>query len=352
MRTLEVSYKSMTILETRFKMLRNLELWVPDWNIKDQTENTNELDVLIMGSFFERIFQPEFWPNNDFNFFCLSTKSRQCLLNQFGFDEEVVGLLNRKSLFPPSKNLREFNLNSKTTLIYAGRLSPQKNIEFLIFTVFYLQLFYSSEIKLQLMGDFDNIYHKEIIGCPFTDYRNKIFDLIAKLPWVGDKPEIINNLDESEWLGRLPENGIFISSSNLISEDFSVSAAQLEELGYPMLLPYWGGFVDVDGSNIRHYPVELISSSHDKISICSNKAKIFSQIIIAHNFLSPNTRGLSLDIIPARKINKHYLEDIYSKNLKRWGSEIALLRDKSFSNFALSTKGQAFFEELKRLMAN
>jgi hypothetical protein len=221
----------------------------------------------------------------------------------------------------------------------------------LIFTVFYLQIFFSSNIQLKILGDFDSIYHKDVLGCQYSDYSKKILDLISQLPWAGSRPEFIHNLNASEWLNHLPQNGFFISTSNLISEDFSVTAAQLEEIGYPMLLPHWGGFIDAIGSNIKHYSAEIIGSSHQSLSSISRQAKIFSQMIINKQFLTVKNSDSQLNFIPSKKINLQFLEDIYIKNLEKWGSEIQLLRKREIATFALTQNGQFFFKEYRRLFA-
>lgn len=351
MKMLEVSYKSMNMLEERFLQYRKCQLWVPDWEHHPPTGQQDNLDVLLMGSFFERIFQPEFWPDGNFNFFCLSSKSRQCLIELFGFEENVTGLINRNSLYPSSAQKTPFEINPETTFVCAGRISPQKNIEFLIFTLFYLQLFYSSQVQLKLIGKFDNIYHRDILGCHFIDYQKKIMDLINQLPWPGTPPELTTDLSELEWLHHLPAKGISISTSNLISEDFSVTSAQLEEIGYPMLLPYWGGFIDVVAPNVKHYSEEFISNSHQKITDCAAKAKHFAQIITKQEFLPLQTSKIAQDIIPTEKINRKYLDNIYSINLKRWGPEIQLVRSQKLANFVLSKNGQHFFSSLRKLLA-
>lgn len=347
---LEVSHKSIRMIEKRFTQHRQLPLWVPDWDIYTPSKMIPDLDVLLMGSFFERIFQPEHWPDGKFNFFSLSSKSRQSLIELYGFEQDVVGLINRNTLFASSKTFSPFKFNENSTLVYAGRISPQKNIEFLIFTVFYLQIFSSPHITLKLLGNFDSVYHRDILGCNFKDYQKKINALISQLPWPGEKPEIISDLNEDQWLKHLPENGFFISTSNLISEDFSVTAAQLFEIGYPMLLPNWGGFSDVHGPNIKHFSEELISNSHQSISTCSDQAKKFAKLIINKQFLDI-TQTSSKDIIPSQQIDKSYLENIYQINLKKWGKEIQLLRDKKMSVFALTENGQHFFGELRKLFA-
>ena len=189
----DISHKSIRMLEEQFTKKRLRKTWVPDWGIQYNTKDAEEIDALLMGSYFERIFQLEFWPSQDFFLFCLSPQVKKILVEVFSFDSEVVGHLSRYELFPLKGHTPEpFIINEKTYFYFGGRLSPQKNIEFLILTVFYLQIFYSSEIELTLLGDYDNEYHKDILGCQFLDYQKKIENLISGLPWAGKKPLIIN----------------------------------------------------------------------------------------------------------------------------------------------------------------
>jgi hypothetical protein len=350
MKKTEISHKSISILQKCFSDYRGTSVCVPDWGKESEQFNTSS-DVLLMGSYFERIFQLEFWPNQDFALFCLCPKVKQILTQLFEFDPEVVGLLSRHSLFPPSKHLKKFEINSKSSFYYAGRISPQKNIEFLILTIFYLQAIFSDQITLRLIGDFDSEYHKDILGCSFKNYQEKITALIEQLPWQGEKPQIINGLNETEWLGVIPENGLFFSTSTLISEDFSVTAAQLQANGHPMLLPFWGGFSDVRGENIKHFSSSLIADSHDGFKKINHAAKKLAMLIRNQEDIFQLSVLTREDFIPLKMIDKAYLEKIFQLNIQKWGESIVLLKDNKLPIFVPTPSGQKLFKECRIIMS-
>lgn len=344
----EVSHKSIGLIEARFRAHRSRLVWVPDWNIPAPTHADDNLDIILMGSYFEKIFQPHIFPQTPFSLFCLSHSVRNALISLFELPGNSIGLIDRSHLFKPSSIKKSFELNSLSTLVFGGRLSPQKNIEFLIFTLFHLQILFSKDVKLLLLGDFDDVYHKDILGLKFTSYEQKILNLIEQLPWPGEKPSIVSQLNQQEWLNHLPANGIFVTSSDLISEDFSVSAAQCEEIGYPMLLPSWAGLNDVRASNVYHFDVNLLANSHTEVKWISQKARAFSQMLIEKKYFQLAPKTFSQDIIPTEKMSRAKLEDIYQINLKKWGDELSFLSQGDIAGFAISQKGQDFFKALRR----
>jgi hypothetical protein len=304
-----------------------------------------------MGSYYEKIFQPQIFPETSFSLFCLSHAVREALISLFELPEQGLGIIDRSHLFIPSSTKKSFALNSESTLVFGGRLSPQKNIEFLIFTLFHLQILFSKDVKLLLLGDFDDVYHKDILGLKFTSYKQKIFNLIEQLPWPGEKPSIVSELNQQEWLNYLPANGFFLTSSDLISEDFSVSAAQCEEIGYPMLLPSWAGLKDVRASNVYHFDVNLLANSHADVKLISHQARNFTQMLMEKKYFQLPQINLHQDIIPSEKMSRQKMESIYQANLARWGEELAFLRKGDIASFALSKKGQDFFKALRLILA-
>lgn len=347
----DVSFKSIKMLEKRFAEYRQKKIWVPDWGQPSVVSPEDEVEVVIMGSFYERLFQVDFWPEGDFFIFCLSPKVRRVLIELFGMNPRTIGHVSRYELFPlKSPPLERFALKENNHLYYAGRLSPQKNIEFLIFFTFYLQIFLSVDVKLSLFGDFDNEYHKDIKGCLYQDYDKKINRLIDSLPWPGEKPTFTTGLNEQQWLEYIPMRGLFVSASNLISEDFSVTAAQLQQAGRAMLLPFWGGLGDVIGENIRHYSSSLIGHSHLSLKEIRERAKVFASACLVENIFISSTDA-SETVVPDLKINRGILSKLYLENKRKWGSEINFLAEKNLPAFVATKTGQLFFGECRRLFA-
>lgn len=344
------------MLEQQFTRVRKNITVVPDWGEPFKDSNIpQDYDVLLMGKYFERLFQLDYWPDTEFNLFCLSSQIRNILINVFSVESEIIGCLSRYELFPIEKKIiKPFYLTKKTHFFFSGRLSAQKNIEFLIFTIFYLQIFYSSEIKLTLIGNFDNEYHHDLLGFHYMDYSSKITKLLSELPWTGCQPDIISGLDEHNWTPKIPDEGIFLSTSNLLSEDFSVTSAQLQQLGIPQLVPFWGGFKDVIGEDICHYPETYIAHSHLNLHEINVKAKNFAQIIASGNLFLPHEKKPSkaISILPKYKIDKSYLSSCIEKNKRKWGNEIVHLTNEDFPTFALSKTGQDLILECRKQLSS
>lgn len=340
------------MLEQQFTRVRKNITVIPDWGepFKESTIS-QDYDVLLMGKYFERLFQLDYWPNTEFNLFCLSSQIRNILINVFSIESDVIGCLSRYELFPiKNKTIKPFCLTKTTHFFFSGRLSAQKNIEFLIYTIFYLQIFYSSEIKLTLIGNFDNEYHHDLLGFHFMDYSSKITKILSDLPWIGCRPDIISGLGEHSWIPKIPNEGVFFSTSSLISEDFSVTSAQLQQLGIPQLVPFWGGFKDVKGKEICHYPEMYIAHSHLDLHEINVKSKKFAQMLVSGNcFLHHEINNFeTITILPKYKIDKSYLSSCIEKNKKKWGNEIIHLTNEDFPTFALSKEGQALIMECRK----
>lgn len=347
----EVSSKSMKLIESKFNQLISDTAWVPDWKLTQKSYSGNCENVLVMGCFFQRIFQLEYWPQKEFKLFCLSRAVKNTLINLFDFDSDVVSIVPRYSLFKTSCDYINFP-SSDFTLVHSGRISPQKNIEFIIFITFYFQILVSPKINIVLMGDFDNEYHHNLLNIKTCNYQDKIYQLINSLPWIGNKPQIINNLSSDDWCSHVPDKGLIFSASNLIYEDFSVAVAQAQELGLPCLLPYWGGFKDVIGSNIKFYDSNLIGSSNESFSLLSLKAKLFVQSYMSNTlFLQSKLGHPQPDLKNPNAINLSYLEKKINDNIKRWGPEIRHIIEGNFHLFVKSENGVKFFSEYNRIFS-
>ena len=351
----DVCSTSINLLEKRFNEIRKTKVFIPDIAEPvdfDETVDSNE--VLLMGRYFERIFQLEYWPKSSFYFYCLSTQVRKILIEVFNFSPEAIGHISRYDLFPTcTSEVKEFNLNESTHFYHAGRISPQKNIEFIIFTVFYLQIFFSKNIKLSLFGNFDNEYHRDRPGFRYIDYELKINKIIANLPWVGEKPQFFSNLNQDEWLMHIPIEGIFFSASKLISEDFSVSGAQVQQKGLPLLIPWWGGFKDLVGENIKHYHSSLIATSHASVTQISSHAKAFAMNLKTKEsgtlFSSGNETMKT--IIPTQKIDRNYLRERIEFNIKNLSPNLELISENNLPLFASSDEGQNILSNCRKIFA-
>jgi hypothetical protein len=349
MKELDISYTSVRMLELAASRFLGANIFIPDWSVylKDKENITCE-NVLVAGLFYQKVFEVNDWPRNDFHLFCLCGKVKRVLVEMLNFDSEVVSVLPRYGLFPCADIQLPFPASKNFTLVHAGRISAQKNIEFMIFVNFYFQLLASREINLLLLGKYDNDHPRNVLGLRDVDYKDKITKLLNSLPWPGKKPVIVTDLNEDAWLQNFPSNGICFSTSNLISEDFSVSVAQVQKtLGAPCLLPLWGGLADVRGENINFYDSKYIATSNESFSMISSKAKLFVESYLRNNLFLEKKSFEHNEFIPnPKKINQDYLQLRKNENISKWGPEIEYVQHGQFHLFAKSENGQLFFKEL------
>jgi hypothetical protein len=348
--TTDPCFRSLSLLNQKVSTFLGSPIHMPDLQESQNVSNDFE-NVLATGLYYRRVFEIEYWPKNDFSFYCLSPSVKNVLVKLLHFDVESISSIPRYDLVPSINQNQNFPDWKTFTLFHAGRIAPLKNIEFLIFITFYFQLFYSTEIKLLLLGDFNNEHHKDLLGFYDLDYELKIKRLIHSLPWLGNPPKIIHQLNELEWLAHIPQNGIFISASNQISEDFSMSVAQIQEqLQTPLILPYWGAFKDVIGLNVKHYDSSLIATSNEPLKTISSKACLFVQQYLNNKLKSyPSIIDSPLYRAPQFKINRNYLKQKILQNKSVWGPEIDHLVNGKLSQFSLTQNGQNFFNHYREI---
>lgn len=345
----ELSQNSMGLLESKFAELTGKSVWVPDWKDASTRYKTKSAEtVLLMGYFFHRIFELNYWPENDFALFCLSTPVKKVLVEMFGFDADKIGVVPRYELFPLSQNLLPFPQLTKAHFVHAGRISPQKNIEFLILLTFHFQVLIDPSVRLSLFGPFDSEYHHDSVNFHYTDYKKKITQLIDSLPWPGEKPVIETGFSSEDWLHHMPENAVMVSASTLLSEDFSVSIAQAQEKGWPCLLPHWGAFQDVIGNNVLFYDVDLVADSSQGLNDISKKARAF---VLQKDSFQKSTSNERLKLNYPKKMNRDYLKEKMNENLVKWGPDLQFIIDDNFPAFVKSETAAKFFPEFRRIFS-
>lgn len=347
MKSKEVSQKSISMIEDAVASYLGSRPWSVDWGIPIPEGEKSYQSALVLGNYFQRIFQVQFWPEAPFELYCVSPSVKKVLVEVFHYDSDLVGCLSRYDLFPASLSPEDFHFTPTTNFFYAGRLSPQKNIEFLILVFFYLQFLYSADITLTLIGDFDNEYHKDFLGFDFVDYQMKIEQLIEGLPWSGEKPKLIHGKNEREWGDVIPPRGLYFSCSNLISEDFCVTVAQLQQAGKPLLLPYWGGLQDVQGDNVRFFHPEAIAHSHLNLKLINQKARALAQQLSTQTFYPCSPESFR-SFRPVEKIDRQYLIKKSEENKRRWGTSLELVEQERLPDYIKTEEGQKLFRACRK----
>ena len=187
-----------------------------------------------------------------------------------------IEVINRYDLFPKTNPEKDFPdiFNDEVSLTYSGRITQSKNIIVFLNFAHQLQLI-NPQIKVKIFGEFDDFLNidfnrKDLI----YSYQQLVEDYIKKLEWVSE-PTLIHGLSEKEWVLKLDDKDLLVNFSTYWMDDFSVSVAQAQELGFPILCLDIGGLSDISGKNIITLPAYLLNSEHvnNSFELDSVKAK-------------------------------------------------------------------------------
>ncbi len=216
----------------------------------DQCWETEEVvDVITFGDTIRKVFQSGNLVQSDLRFWNICEAFRKLQNDLIYNGQNIVNVIERDKLFE-SQDSPNVDLSKPIDLVYAGRISRQKNIEMLI--RFNEQLNKDGIVSnLHLFGDYDNRYHEHLGRQRYGNYENELTSLIDKCHY---KPKFYGRVGENEWLERDYDQPIAVSLSTFIGEDFGVSLAQAREKGWPVLCSYFGGHKDIKGNQIAHIP--------------------------------------------------------------------------------------------------
>lgn len=173
-----------------------------------------------------------------------------------------VLVINRYELFPKSKVLKSLPDFSKDEfdLVYSGRISRSKNIKKILYLVKELQKV-NPRIGLKLVGEFDQYLNVSSELNPYQySIKKEVNDLIGNIVWT-KTPEVIQGRGTNDWLEVLDSTDVLISLSSYWMDDFSVSCAQAQQYGFPLVVSDVGGLSDLAGDNIIHIPYHLIGQN-------------------------------------------------------------------------------------------
>lgn len=131
-----------------------------------------------------------------------------------------------------------------SSFCYAGRLSPGKNLELLILSYSLALRLRPGLPDLELAGKWDNggtqfeEVHRE-------DYERDLRGLVTSLGLDG-KVRFLGHLEGDPWKNFLGEgHKLYISASLLLDENHGVAPREFVDAGHRVVLPAWGGFLDI-----------------------------------------------------------------------------------------------------------
>tara|TARA_R110000868_G_scaffold117600_16_gene312634 strand:+ start:14143 stop:16587 length:2445 start_codon:yes stop_codon:yes gene_type:complete len=176
--------------------------------------------------------------------------------------ENIIEVINRYELFPvevTEKSLPSFT-HDQFDFVYAGRISRSKNMMGVLSLVKEMQKI-NPKVGLKLIGEFDPFLNISSEIKPYQySIKKEVIDFIENNEW-SKKPIIIQGHDSSSWLDQLESTDTMLSLSSYWMEDFSVSLAQAQQRGFPLVVSDIGGHSDLEGENLIKIPYHLIGQN-------------------------------------------------------------------------------------------
>lgn len=316
--------------------------WFPDIEIvfPERLKQFDNIHVIFFGGYLERFFETGNWPSKNYHFYALSSRVKKVFQDLMLISADQFSVIPRDHLQTKPSSVKHLDLNSKITLVYAGRISSQKNIESVLGMTRILQD--SIDIELLMLGNFDDFVPRNRGRFIIDSYSDEIHELIKRLNFK-KAPKIIHNLDQKSWPKQIPNNSLMVNFSTFVCEDFGLALTEAYELGIPLLISDWGGHIDLIGENIHLVDKKLISESqctHDALLL---KSEILAEHFLQFNFTKNSKQSPTKFTIP-KPLSLTEINAIRADCILRFGSEIALLGQDRMSLFASTKNGELFFK--------
>ena len=313
-----------------------------DIYINQKFDPEKVLDVVLFGNNIKSFFQSGLWPNTQFRIWTLSPSHKKF------WDEVLLATLNQKiNLIPrslitkkPSKEAQNLigNLEKPATLIFAGRLSAQKNITYLLLLYKELEVL-NLPVTLRLLGKFDDQYDEIYGRRNHENYKEEVINLIRKLDF--DNPPIIDeSLGQNDWPNLDIKNPILISLSTYHCEDFGVSVTQAQEKGWPLILTDMLGHKGVSDQQLMLIPSKFHIREHLSMDLKRIFAKELASYIYKNSFSSVDreTKDISCERISASDLSQARADIIHKR-----GTHLSLINAENVGLFYDTQVGLRLF---------
>lgn len=316
------------------------------------------VNVVLFGGFLERILESGNWPAERVRFWVPCEATREVLVELLGLSQRNIGLVPRYELFPMAREAAHAFPDAKKPFhfVFAGRISPTKNIAILLRTVALLQTRHQLPVGISLFGEFDAQPHPDRGRRDAEDYRARILRLVEDIEWTR-RPDFRGKVGPSEWLRAAPENPVYINFSTFICEDFDVSLAQAQAAGWPAIFTDWGGHREVRGRNVHRIPAAQVGNSHEPEALLELKARNLASRLAS--FLSCSTKfaagefdlgAHNQDELP-QALACEELDRTRRACLRKFGPDAQRLVRHGLAAFADTETGQAFFSRYRQVFA-
>jgi len=189
--------------------------------------------------------------------------------------------------YPVESELKKTNNNDSIQLVYAGRITPQKNINKLL-KVFIKASKIKKGMNLSIAGEFHSrTYPFYGSGEDNKDYKEEFFKLVKSsnglITYHG-------NLCQNDLAELFSESSHLINISTYMDEDFSIVAAQAMSCGLKIITTQWGGLKDHNPPKSR-YTIPIFLSDNNLYQ--PDLGELFKALILT----TPQTQELSDDVI-------------------------------------------------------
>jgi hypothetical protein len=213
--------KNVTSEEVRFLTTGTLHLREP---------KRDRIEIVLFGDGVLPVIEKTLWHfQKEYRFWVLSHALKELLVTLVRIPAECIIVIDRYRLHPVAQQRKE--IHDYETIVYAGRLDAQKNIDVFLSV-------------LNLLQDSQCFANKEVVICgPFQAYDAN--DMIDGFCWK-KKPLIMGDIG-SRWTSAMG-NAAYFSFSTYRYEDYSVAAAEAQQSSFPLFLANWFCFRDMHSS--------------------------------------------------------------------------------------------------------
>lgn len=349
---------SIEMLDAKIKSLLSRKLnteffWIPDreHSFPIKVDSSALVDVVLLGGFLTSFFTTGNWPDLKYRLWVVSNAVKNVLISLLQINDKYISVLPRYELFQTEYAARFYEIKQDSfDLIYAGRISPVKNIEATIWLVNFLQMQHNVQVKLVLIGDFDNMFAADRGRWEKLSYQSEIKNLIKSLSWKL-KPKFIAKMGSEEWHRQNFKNPVLINLSTFMCEDYNVSLAQAQQQGWPSIITNWGGHRDQIMNNALMIPWQLIGRSDESKSVIKLKSEILARYIMTHQNTTYNRiQDAQGEVRAPQPIDIMELDKARRKVLSKLGPEAYLIEKEGLAAFADTDSGRRFFAKYRMLM--
>lgn len=327
--------------------------WFPDspqwYKSLPKSDEGSPIDIVLYGSFVQRFFETGNLIGDNYRFWVLSNQVKKVLTELLGMPEDSITVIPRSEICPPGQ-AKEIQ-NDSFDLVFSGRISPVKNIEFYLLFNYFLQKDHQVNCRPVLFGNFDNITHDQHGRQLPKDYQHFIQELSKGLDW-NTKPKFMGLYPSDEWVKHKELNHpVFSSFSTYSKEDFGVSFGQAEMEGWPALVSGWGGHLDSICSNVLKVPMTRLAESTDELPIIEGKARALARDFVLNKSMFLLETKIENFQLPA-PLSLTQLDQIRRKAITKWGIDTLYISRQMSEHFADTKNGMMFYNEFKNVFGH